>query len=821
MHRCSSGFLLSFAMASLAVLSGCLGNSSPNSGNGGIKSVSLSPSATISIDIGATQTFTASALDANGRSIPGVNVQFVVSVPSGLTGGPPVSLTGSGAACAGSWDITGTICNPGGTGIALVQAVANGVSSAPTTVYVHQHIASIQIVSAESQPPLYDCFSQGDTWTYRGIATNATGQDISATVGPMNWSFSNTGVLTTTSTTINPNPGNPLNAIYEVETTAKSPGISQLFATIGSTTSAPYPFVTCLVQYVRLQINGQSVAGNSITVNNGSSTTITATVIDTIGNPVKTPPLTWSTSNSEVALFSATTNTTGTNTVTARNNEGGAVITASCTPPSCNIGLPGITPSGEIVPSLPIYASSGLLPNTGQPAYGSISLDVQLGQGNTAPVYAAWAATTGCADQSGCTSSLFSLKTGFNPIGAVLTLPRTPNSLVFNHQASPRLYIGSDQGLMYIDVSGTSPKVNEVSSQSTPCNVTLCGKVLTVSNDGKIAVVFDPTTSTTPSQVYIYNASSSGSATIIDLIIPNVTITTAAFSPDQLKIFLLTDTGSLFVYSTVDALTSVPLATTATDVEFSADGSFAYVAGSPAPGNTVSSFATCDNQPTLADSTISPNNSYLTTPGIPLRIFPSPDGQHIVAVDPPYIDVFTTVITRPTLADGQYVCNPVPPAPGRDIDPAVNYPNQPQSVNLGIGNFVPLYSQLVNNGTEVVLVAQSLPSMTGLPAVYFYNIFSGQVSQSGLANSNGTSVPLAAAGSNDGSQVFVAACDQYEVISGVNTCISGSIHIMSPSADVQEVPFVNVNDNNNTNMCNNGGNPVAQCFPNLVAIQPQ
>ena len=57
----------------------------------------------------------------------------------------------------------------------------------------------------------------------------------------------------------------------------------------------------------------------------------------------------------------------------------------------------------------------------------------------------------------------------------------------------------------------------------------------------------------------------------------------------------------MYVYSTVDALTSVPIATTATDVKFSADGSFAYVAGTPAPGNSISGFATCNAQPTHAD----------------------------------------------------------------------------------------------------------------------------------------------------------------------------------------------------------------------------
>ena len=103
--------------------------------------------------------------------------------------------------------------------------------------------------------------------------------------------------------------------------------------------------------------------------------------------------------------------------------------------------------------------------------------------------------------------------------------------------------------------------------------------MLTISNDGKLVVVSD--TVSTPSQVYIYNGSSGTSAPRGPHLSPGETATAAAFSPDQLKLFILTNLGNMYVYSTVDALTSVPIATSATDVEFSADGSFAYVAGAP------------------------------------------------------------------------------------------------------------------------------------------------------------------------------------------------------------------------------------------------
>jgi hypothetical protein len=791
MHRC--GFLLSLAIAFVLALTGCLGKSSANPGNGGVQSVTLSPSGSFSIDVGATLPFSAAAKDAAGKPVLGVNIQFVVGVPQGASGLAPLSITSGGNACAGTWDQTGSMCSPGTSGVAQVQAVTNGVYSTPTLVYVHQHIDSIQIVHAETQPPQFDCFSQGQTWQFQGIAYS-NHVDITNTVGDMSWSSSNASVVTTTPFV----PPNQPNVLNQVQTTAKSPGITQLFATVSGTSSSPYPFTTCLVSYVRLQIGGQSQAGNSVTVNNGGSVPVTATAVDTLGVTLATPPLTWSTTNPEVAAFGSTTSSSKTNSAAAHANLGGASVFASCTPPTCNIG---------VLPGLPIYASDGVLPN-GQTGYGAISIDVTSSSTSKPPTYTAWAATTDCQNQPGCSSALFSVTPGTTPIGSILSLPRTPNSMMFNHLSAGRVYLGSDQGLMYVDLTAKNLSVAPVSSSSTPCNASLCGKVLTISNDGNLVVVSD--TVSTPSQVYIFNGSSSTAAPV-DLIIPGETATAAAFSPDQLKLFILTNTGKMYVYSTVDALTPVSIATSVTDVEFSADGSFAYVAG--APGTTsISGFATCNAQPTVHDPPQPPHFDSVTTPGIPLQIFPSPDAQHVFVLDPPYIDMFATSDTQYDLPDGQFTCNA----------PTVDFPQSVQSFNLGQGNFIPLYTQLVADGGEVVLVAKNIP------AVLLFNVSNGQTSSIPLARSGfGSSYPLSASASTDGSQVFVAACDQYDRNTKPPTCVVGSVHIVCTTAcstgqgDFQQVPYVNINENNDTNMCNNGGNPVPQCLPNLVAIRPQ
>jgi hypothetical protein len=800
MHRCGSGLLLTLAIAFVAAFTGCLGKSTGNQGNGGVQTVSLNPGGMISIDVGATQVFTASGRNAAGGAVLGVSIQFVVT--SGTENAPaPLSVitngSGSAAACAGTWDSTATICSPGTPGVAVVTAVINGVSSTPTTVYVHQHIDTIQISPITPPGPpqqQYACFSQGQTWLFQGVAYS-NNVDITGSVGPMTWSSSNAGVVVAVPY-VSPMQPNVLN---QVQTTAKAPGITELFATVAGTTSSPYPYTTCLIKAIYLQIGGEGQAGNSITVNNGGAIPITATAVDTLygianTTAVPSPPLTWSTTNPEVAAFSNTTNTTGNNSATARSNLGGATLFASCAPPTCNIG---------VLPGLPIYASDGVLPN-GTNGYGAISVDVT--STSAVPTYTAWAATTDCDDQSGCSSALFSVSPGITPIHSIVSLPRTPNSMMFNHLSAARVYIGSDQGLMFVDVNGSSPSASFVSNSSIPCSASLCGKVLTISNDGKLVAVSD--TVSTPNQVYIYDVGSTGS-TIVDLIIPGETATAAAFSPDELKLFILTNTGNMYVYSTVDGLASVSTAAPGTDIEFSADGSFAYVA--QASANSVSTYSTC-SLPTMASAEI----GSVATSSAPVKIFPSPLiqadplglTQSVLALEPPNIEFLTAqeFTQVPILYQSPLKLTCIPPT--------IQSFTKGASFNLGQGSFDPIYSQLAADGTEVIVVARHLP------AVLLFNVNNGTTTSVPLV---GNPDPLSAAASTDGSQVYIAACDQYPNNDPTQPCAAGSVHIVNTisQGDFQQVPYVNVNDNNNPNMCNSQGSAAPLCLPNLIAIRPQ
>jgi hypothetical protein len=832
MHRCSTVLLLLMAITLVIALTGCLGGNTANSGTGTVKSISLNPGGNLSLDIGASFGFSASATDANGHPIIGADIQFIVSPPPGSTTPPPLSITSAGSACAGTWDVSQALCSPGNPGIAIVTAVADGVRSPQTTVYVHAHITNLQVSQAQTLPPVYDCFSQGQTWLYQARAYDNTGSEITDTVGQITWASTNTGVLNTNT---NPPLQTPL-PLNQVQITAASPGITQLSASVSGTSSSPIPITTCLVQSVRLQVSGTTAS--SVNVTSGSSVALQATAVDSLGVVLAKPPLTWISSDPEVVSFGALTSSSGTNSASARVNQGGADISAVCAPPTCNIGvLPNITiptttpPYAVLDPSaMPAYVFSSdgpLSPLEPTPGYGTISVEVT----NTSPpTYTAWVATDQCGDATnGCASVMFAATPttsgGQNPIGTTVTVPRTPNSLMFNHQS--RIYLGSNQGLMFYDVGG-STGVTPVSAASTPCNVALCGTLLAVSDDGKQVVVSDGTVPALP-QVYIYNGGSNSGA-VTDLVLPGCTTlplqdcvaSAAAFSPDESKVFILTNAGTMYVYSTVNALASAPVPPSAafgTSAAFSPDGSFAYVAGATesvgSTGNTgsVSAFSTCAlaNAPSTNLGTVSlPANS-----GAPLQIFPAPLVQHltqgntdltsqsIYVFEPPFIQVLTAQFSQDTntipLQPSKYTCNL----------PALNSFALTATYTVQGGQFTPVYAKLVNDGADIIIVARFIP------AVLIFNIANhGTTSVVPLVNSYD---PLWASASSDGSQVFVAACDQFH--DPKVPCPAGSVHLVNTIKGTdQQVPYIN---NTTNNMCTGQGAGAPLCFPDLVAIKPQ
>jgi hypothetical protein len=611
-----------------------------------------------------------------------------------------------------------------------------GVSSPPTTVYVHQHIQSIQVSPAPvPPPPTTPCISKDATENFQATAftIGAGGQqvDITSTVGPFTWAQTNATVVGLNSTLTNL----PQN---QAQATAKDPGTAQIYASAGNVNGIPLDFISCPVNSISLTVAGSNTTSFSTTA--GTGKTITATVTDILGNIITGVPLTWSSSNFAIGAVSSS----GTVTMSSAQ-AGGVSVTASCTPPTCNIG---------ILPPLPIYplqAISGTSTRTS----------------TTAPTQTVLVSTTGCsAPNAGNCATILTQVTVPGTTQHAVVLPATPNSLVFS-KLGTLAFMGTDsgqfgtKGLMIVNTSGTTPTVFQ--------NTSVVGKVLAVSGNGtsgtETTKVVVADNLSTPNQVYIYDSMSNTRVAL------SITGATAAdFSPDGLKAFIAAhdpNTGSdtLYIYSTLEALKTMPLSGITNDLQFHPTGSFGYLAGG-AP-NAITAYRTCDNA--LADT--------VNTPGTPSAIRFLNDGSTILALDPPNVDIIGVTLTA--TASG---CQPLA------SDSVL------RSVNLGQGVFTPSQFILSSDDSKAYVITQTSGNIP------IFNV--GSETTSGISLL-GNATPVRADLSPDGSMLFVTGTDD-------------SLHVIDTVAggDLQQIPFLPPSGN----LCTN--NVSFTCTPDLIAVKP-
>src|SRR5262249_46638643 len=155
-----------------------------------------------SIDIGSTLVFLATAKDRSKNLIGNLTFTFSSSNPAVLT------VSNTGVACAGTWDslTLPRVCSPGGAGVANVTVAAQGVTSTPVPVFVHQHVDRVTVSQVPSPGSLPagpgNCFTASTTSattasneTLQAQAFNGT-TDISSTVGPFSWTAVTPAVVT-------------------------------------------------------------------------------------------------------------------------------------------------------------------------------------------------------------------------------------------------------------------------------------------------------------------------------------------------------------------------------------------------------------------------------------------------------------------------------------------------------------------------------------------------------------------------------------------------------------------------------------------------
>ena len=793
--------LCSIGVGLLSVLGGCGGHSSvPKSALPA--RISLNPAGSTSLQLGSTLRFSASATNSANASV-NVPITFQSNDTSLLNFAP------GGTACAGVWTSSFTVCVPGGSGAVQVTATADGVVSSPTLVFVHPSIDNIVVNQVPPSPPYTNpvpCLSQNQTITLKATAYSQ-GVDVTSSVGPFNFSAVAPGVVT-----ITPVITSSYNVVTNQATaTANAPGFTQIFASASGVTSTPYQqfnnggpawnfFETCPVQQIVLQLGAAGSQKSGVTTfvsSKGTTQTVNATVYDVLGNVMAKPPLTWG--SSEPGAISVPATCTDLLSCSASTPAPGAgIVTASCTPPSCNIGFP-LAPENvsDLYIPVPVYAAtaiSGVV--TGTPATTGVitsSLD--------------------CDTTFECSVSLYDVSTATNVPGNPVGMPTPPNSLLFD-AGGDKAYVGSNYGVFTINPANIGSASNPFGGLGT-----FTGKVLAVSYNGQLAVFSD--TVHTPNQVFITNSSNASSPTLSSFTISGAVA--AAFSPDGLKAYILacvsggpncssTTGNTIFVYSTLQSMQTIPLSAPASAVAFSSSGAFAFVT----TASSVTTFNTCNNA-LSTDPASNPLLINLPAPPVFLRVLPAasapppvvnalltPDVNAsgldvLVALDNTGIDLIATDAIVPGFG---YPPTPTPPC-SQFIEQASNpttlVPFPPEHFNFGVGTFNPISFFVDPDGSKAYVVT------TNFSSILVFNFNTGSLSGSiPLANN---AIPVSASFTEDGTLVYVATND-------------GTLHEVNTisATDLQQISFPNLPNVNNP-FCGFGASTIA-CTLDLVSVKP-
>ena len=756
-------------------MSACGGNT-PHGASPFPAKVTLSPGGQNSVQLGNTFAFVASAQNGSGNNVS-VPITFQSSDTSIL------NLTPGGIACAGVWDAGFTRCSPGGIGVVQVTASALGTSSPPTYIFVHPAIDSIVVngILPNNVPVQEPCLSQGQLMTVQAQAFSQ-GVDITASVGPFSWTANNSAVVQLKPVN-NTNFNFPTN---QATATAAIPGITQIYATASGVTSTafsqPAPgtnlhfFETCPIQNITLELGTAGSGQTSFAVAKGASQTVVATITDVMGNSslpnpnngivLSKVPLTWS--STQPGVIAPGTGCQQSCSLTT-SSPGSASITASCSPPACNIGFP-LAPPGSIVP-VPVYASplptqlppQGTCGNPNQPPCPATISGLVSGTPGSASIVAS---SQGCSIEAPvyCSVGVYDFASGRTQTGGANPMPVSPTSLQFD-LAGDKIYMGSNYGAQVINPANFGTANNPFSPIGT-----VTGDVLAVAPNGNLAIFSDAVH--TPNQVFVVNETNATSPVITPLNINQATA--AAFSPDNLKAFIFgrdsNNNPNLYIYSPLQALQTKPLAanTLVSSIAYSTNSAFAYLVEPSLAGGgpALTVYNTCNNQ-------VAVNQIPLNAPPLSFQVLP--DGIHFIAFENNgIIDYITATITG------------IPPATLTNPSPLLcpmTVAHTVQNLNLNIGNIHPINFFLSPEGTLLYVVANDVNSII----VYDFatkSVTGGIQLVSTPGGINPT--PVSAQMTVDGSTIVVAASDGY--VHQITTANGGSDAVQNQFPNLPNFP---------------------------------
>jgi hypothetical protein len=630
--------LLSGAAVVLASCGGG-GNNNSSSNTNTPATVTTSP-ASFSLNHGDVSQFSSvQVLNSSNTAIsPTPTVTYTSSDPTSVT------VTSAGLICAGVFDANNIVCQTTANGVPLKDnkvniTVTSGGVSATIPVFVHGRVDAV-VVAGPTNPPV--CVSQNQTEQFSARALS-NGTDITSLVGPFTWTTGNTVVATVDANGV---------------VTSRQPGATTVVASVASTTGTPALVVDCPPKNISLHV--ASATNTSFNVATGTGQTLAADVTDILGQPITGAALTFSSYvPSAAAITSAAAVTTP--------GAGVSAMVASCAPPACNPAAgPNVNFNGTGA-GLAVYSN---------PVIGTVT-------GTTATtVY-----VTGPANPDGtANTSMIPIDVTANTAGTAITLPGSPNSMVFD-KAGSKAYLGSSAGMVIFDAT---------SGTITGTAAGLTGTVLAVSNDGVKVLISD--TTNTPQKVFVYDTSANNAQ---EFDVPGVTA--ADFNSDNSKAYFTSPSsasGGSAVYEYSPAAGEKKLTFSADGVAFTPQGAVAYFGGGSIMGLAVCNDAKVD-----------------AAAGTASILSPTPDGSHMIGVGSAgWLDMQYTVTNG----------NGCPPAASNTIR------------NAALPAFVgtPTQISVASDNSNAFLTGYTggTPVATGIP---FYHLADGTTGTINLSGSGG------------------------------------------------------------------------------------
>ena len=445
------------------------------------------------------------------------------------------TVNASGQICAGTWDTNGIVCTATAKAGSTTITVKSGTVSGSVTVYVHDTVDAVKV-----NPLPGGCLSSGNSEQLTATAYSknpAVCAAMGATVpcalpadslGPYIWAAYNSAVVALDNTTT------------IGLATGAAPGSTSVYATIAGNNSPSVPFTTCPI--VSLSLITQDGDASPFTATASGTRTLQATAVDSKGKTIPNPPLSWISNN--VYAFSIAGSTTEDTATATAGTAGAAMLSTACSSPTCNVNM------------TPIYSN---------PMLGTVT------------------GTAGYTVYAGSTSSTSLIPIDSGKAGTAITLPQTPNSMLFNRQGTKALLGANTGGAMVFDPT---------TAAATALGVV--GKAITISPDGTYGVLSD----SAHNAAYVVDISQG----VITSYLTPITggPTSASFTPDDHYLFLANGTTNYWVWdATTQVVRKYAATTPVNDVSVLANGPAVYFAGGQA--NAITVHATC--QPTTTIDT--------------------------------------------------------------------------------------------------------------------------------------------------------------------------------------------------------------------------